>query len=75
MANTNRAVKTSCKNTKVRTAAGACAPERKPMMKSGGSLKTVPVNKTGLSKLPTVVRNKMGYKETGGAVMKGYKNG
>jgi hypothetical protein len=34
---TNRAVKTSCKNTKVRTAAGACAPERKPMMKSGGT--------------------------------------
>ena len=37
MATTNRAVKTSCKNTKVRTAAGACAPERKPMMKSGGT--------------------------------------
>lgn len=67
MATTNRAVKTSCKNTKVRTAAGACAPERKPMMKSGGSLKTVPVTKVGLSKLPTVVRNKMGYKEAGGA--------
>jgi hypothetical protein len=32
-----RAVKTSCKNTKVRTASGACAPERKPMMKSGGT--------------------------------------
>lgn len=37
MATTNRAVKTSCKNTKVRTASGACAPERKPMMKSGGT--------------------------------------
>jgi len=37
MATTNRAVQTSCKNTKVRTASGACAPERKPMMKSGGS--------------------------------------
>jgi hypothetical protein len=34
---TNRAVKTSCKNTKVRTASGDCAPERKPMMKSGGT--------------------------------------
>jgi hypothetical protein len=34
---TNRAVKTSCKNTKVRTASGACATERKPMMKSGGT--------------------------------------
>ncbi len=37
MATNNRAVKTSCKNTKVRTASGACAPERKPMMKSGGT--------------------------------------
>jgi len=37
MATTNRAVKTSCKNTKVRTASGDCAPERKPMMKSGGT--------------------------------------
>ena len=37
MATTNRAVKTSCKNTKVRTASVACAPERKPMMKSGGT--------------------------------------
>jgi len=37
MATTSRAVKTSCKNTKVRTASGACAPERKPMMKSGGT--------------------------------------
>ena len=37
MTTTNRAVKASCKNTKVRTAAGACAPERKPMMKSGGT--------------------------------------
>lgn len=36
MATTNRAVKTSCKNTKVRTASGACSPERKPMMKEGG---------------------------------------
>ena len=32
-----RAVRTSCKNTKVRTASGACAIERKPMMKTGGT--------------------------------------
>jgi hypothetical protein len=45
---TNRAVKTSCKNTKVRTAAGECAPERKPMMKKGGSTKSFPdLNKDG----------------------------
>ena len=36
MATTNRAVKTSCKNTKVRSASGACVPER-PTMKKGGS--------------------------------------
>ena len=34
---TSRPVKASCKNTKVRTASGDCAPERKPMMKSGGT--------------------------------------
>ena len=33
---TSRHVKTSCKNTKVRTASGDCAPER-PTMKKGGS--------------------------------------
>jgi len=38
------------------------------MMKKGGSLKTVPSDKVGLSKLPTAVRNKMGYQKTGGAV-------
>ena len=36
-------------------------------MKKGGSLKTVSVTKVGLSKLPTEVRNKMGYKKAGGA--------
>jgi len=32
----NRAVKTSCKNTKVRSASGSCVKER-PSMKKGGS--------------------------------------
>jgi hypothetical protein len=36
MATTSKAVKTSCKNTKVRSASGACVPER-PTMKKGGS--------------------------------------
>ena len=36
MVTTNRAVKTSCKNTKVRSAAGDCVSER-PTMKKGGS--------------------------------------
>lgn len=36
-------------------------------MKKGGSLKQVPSNKVGLSKLPTAVRNKMGYLKQGGS--------
>jgi len=38
----------------------------------GGSLKAV--NNPGLAKLPTPVRNKMGYAKGGGKV-KGYKKG
>ena len=32
----------------------------------GGSLKTVPADNKGLKKLPTQVRNKMGYMKNGG---------
>jgi len=35
-----RAVKTSCKNTKVRSASGSCVKER-PSMKKGGQIKIV----------------------------------
>lgn len=38
--------------------------------KSGGSLKDVPEDNVGLDKLPTPVRNKMGYKKKGGKVGK-----
>jgi len=38
--------------------------------KSGGSLKPVPSDNTGLSKLPTAVRNKMGYMKKGGVKKK-----
>ncbi len=50
---------------------------KKPMMKKGGSvkkmskggsLKPVPSDKVGLSKLPTPVRNKMGYQKKGGSI-------
>ena len=61
----NRSVKESCKNGMVTDFDGKCVTERK--MKSGGPLK--PVNKTqnpGLAKLPTAVRNKMGYAKKGG---------
>lgn len=39
---------------------------KKPKMQMGGSLKDVPADKVGLGKLPTAVRNKMGYKKMGG---------
>lgn len=38
--------------------------------KVGGSLKPVPTDKKGLSKLPTEVRNKMGYQKSGGTMKK-----
>jgi hypothetical protein len=38
--------------------------------KSGGSLKPVPTGKVGLAKLPTAVRNKMGFQKKGGSVKK-----
>jgi len=42
---------------------------------SGKQLKDVPADKKGLSKLPTKVRNKMGFKKGGGQVMKYRKGG
>jgi hypothetical protein len=38
--------------------------------KDGGSLKSVPSGNKGLSKLPTEVRNNMGYMQSGGKVKK-----
>lgn len=37
-------------------------------MAKGGSLKPVPADKVGLAKLPTPVRNKMGYQKKGGVI-------
>ena len=42
----------------------------KGMMKDGGSLKPVPADKKGLAKLPTPVRNKMGFQKNGGSMKK-----
>ena len=41
---------------------------KRPMMEKGGSLKPVQPNQKGLKKLPTEVRNKMGYMKKGGRV-------
>lgn len=41
----------------------------------GGSLKPVPAEKKGLAKLPTEVRNKMGYMMGGGKLDMMYQNG
>ena len=38
--------------------------------KAGGPLKSIPAGNKGLSKLPTPVRNKMGFKKKGGKVQK-----
>jgi len=38
--------------------------------KDGGALKSVPSGNKGLSKLPTEVRNNMGYMKSGGKVKK-----
>jgi len=42
---------------------------------AGGSLKPVPAGKKGLAKLPTEVRNKMGYMMGGGKLDMMYQNG
>jgi hypothetical protein len=42
----------------------------KKKMKSGGSLKPVAADQKGLAKLPTPVRNKMGYQKDGGKMKK-----
>ena len=58
----------SAKNSKQQAAIAMSmkAAGKKPKMAMGGSLKDVPADKVGLSKLPTEVRNKMGYKKMGG---------
>ena len=49
------------------TAIAMKAAGKKPKkMAGGGELKEVPEDNTGLSKLPTEVRNKMGYMKEGG---------
>ena len=40
--------------------------QRKVFKKGGGSLKAVPAGNKGLKKLPTEVRNKMGFMQSGG---------
>lgn len=42
----------------------------KKKMQMGGSLKTPAADQKGLKKLPTPVRNKMGFKKNGGAMSK-----
>jgi len=52
----------------VKKAPGGGAMKKMSMYKHGGSLKPVPSDAKGLSKLPTSVRNKMGYMKHGGKV-------
>ena len=49
---------------------------KKKMMQVGGALKSQTADQTGLKKLPTAVRNKMGYMNKGGMPKKkGYAKG
>ncbi len=50
----------------VKKAPGGASMGKMKMMKKGGKLKPVPSDAKGLSKLPTSVRNKMGYMKIGG---------
>ncbi len=44
---------------------------KKPVaMKGGGNLKNIPTNNSGMKKLPTEVRNNMGFKAYGGKMKK-----
>ena len=44
--------------------------DEKPKMAKGGALKKAPAGNKGLKKLPTSVRNKMGYMKKGGYAKK-----
>jgi hypothetical protein len=48
---------------------------KKKMMAGGGKLKNVPSGNKGLGKLPTAVRNSMGFNASGGKVKKTYAKG
>ena len=48
------------------------AAEKKKDMKRGGVLKAPAADQTGLKKLPTPVRNKMGYMKRGGTMRTGH---
>ncbi len=52
----------------VKKAPGGASMKKMPSYKKGGALKAVPSDAKGLSKLPTSVRNKMGYAKHGGKV-------
>jgi len=49
---------------------GGSVKAKKAKMEKGGAMKDVPAGKKGLAKLPTEVRNKMGYKKYGGGTGK-----
>lgn len=56
---------------------GSALQRKKPvsMLKGGGSMKPVPKENKGLAKLPTKVRNKMGYAKGGGKLKMVEKDG
>ena len=65
----NRAYQKALKNAEKKKSGGKVM-----YREAGGPLKNVPADNTGLAKLPTKVRNDMGFAKGGGQVMK-YKKG
>ena len=61
-----KAVKKGAHGAKVKKAPGGASMKKMSMYEDGGSLKPVPSDNKGLSKLPKKVRNKMGYMKNGG---------
>jgi len=75
MATTSRAVKTSCKNTKVRAASGACVSERPTMKKGGTSPFGILSIIAGIDNNPKPTAAEKGAKKMakGGSVHPGFK--
>jgi hypothetical protein len=65
-----KAIKKGAHGAKVKKAPGGASMKKMSMYKDGGSLKPVPSEAKGLSKLPKSVRNKMGYAKHGGSMKK-----
>ena len=65
-------IKAAIEKTLRRMMQEEAAKEKEKDMKRGGVLKAPAADQTGLKKLPTAVRNKMGYMKRGGTMRTGH---